>query len=124
MKLEELFELTRAKFPELSRKADFEHVEIWGVLEIESEHSWFGSLANILNFEMNKDAGTESLKPLFEFIGGNYDKGNEEVKNCIDASFTENLFWEVPSDKAEKYWEILPENLKKLYLDFHFKKPF
>jgi hypothetical protein len=46
-----------------------------------------------------------------------------EVRNCIDVSFVENLFWQVPANRAEGYWQQLPGPLKQLYLQFHRRAP-
>ena len=60
---------------------------------------------------------------LFSFLVAAYEQGSEEVKSCIDVSFTENLFWNVPPDKVKPYWLLLPQRLKDLYVAFHQRAP-
>jgi hypothetical protein len=49
--------------------------------------------------------------------------GCGEVRNCIDVSFVENLFWQVTPDRSGPYWARMPDLLKRLYLGFHSKPP-
>jgi len=123
MSVLDFYNNTRAKFPELTKKADKKHIEMWGEIDPEFAYSWFESLANALNEEMFKDVEALKYKELFSYISSNFNTGDKEVKNCIDVSFTENLFWKVPSLKAEPYWEVFPLNLKELYVNFHGKEP-
>ncbi len=123
MSVLEFYNVTRDKYPDVTEKADKEHVRIWGDLDPEFAYSWFESLANALNKEMTEGVDPEKYRDLLEFISAQFQTGDEEVKNCIDVAFTENLFWEVPSIKAKAYWELLPENLKELYVNFHWREP-
>ena len=63
------------------------------------------------------------LAGLFQYLEENYLTGDEEVKKCIDVGFTESLFWQVPPSKAARYWLLLPNTLKDLYIDFHDNRP-
>ena len=79
--------------------------------------------ANAVNEEMFQGAEAMKYKELFNYISSSFNAGDKEVKNCIDVSFTENLFWKVPSLKAKPYWEIFPINLRELYVNFHGNEP-
>ncbi len=46
---------TRERFPELTAKADWEHIKYWGELDQEFAYSWFESLAKALNEEMSRN---------------------------------------------------------------------
>jgi len=114
----------REKFPEITKKADIKHIEIWNEVDPEFAYSWFESLANALNSEMINGVNANKYKELFNYISRNFDEGNNEVKDCIDVSLVENLFWKVPKNKAKIYWKSLPFNFRTLYINFHGKEPF
>lgn len=113
----------RANFPELSVDADREYLKYWGENYDIDPYSWFQSLAKAVNAEMQMGLGVAQIDAIFKYIDDAFLRGSEEVKNCIDVSFVENLFWRVAPQKAEPYWQILPEALKRLYLGFHAQPP-
>lgn len=119
----DLYNSVRSHFPEITAKADREHVRLWGELDPEFAYSWFQSLANALNTEMCKVINPTSYAALFIFISNNLNNCTKEIHTCIDVSFTENLFWQVPGEKAAPYWHALPDPLKELYLGFHRRAP-
>ncbi|SDS16286.1 DUF7674 family protein [Pseudomonas oryzae] len=119
----DLYIAVRSNFPEITAKADREHVRLWGELDAEFACSWFTSLANALNAEMCKGTNPERHAKLFAFISSSLENGSNEIHSCIDVSFTENLFWQVPAEKAAPYWQVLPEPLKDFYIGFHHRVP-
>ena len=119
----DFYNVTRENYPDATLKADKEHILRWGEIDPEFAYSWFESLAYALNNKMVSGVNAANYKELLEFISTQYSTGGEEEKNCIDVAFTENLFWEVPSIKAKDYWQLLPENLKELYVSFHWREP-
>lgn len=119
----ELYTAVRHCFPEVIAKTDREHARLWGEVSPDFAYSWFGSLANVLNAEMNEGAGYSAHSSLFTFMADCLRDCSQEVHNCIDVSFVENLFWQVPSNKAAPYWTQMPEPLKNLYLGFHRSAP-
>lgn len=119
----ELYDRTRSRFPEITEKADREHIRLWDQVDPESAYSWFESLANALNSEMLQGIPAEDYRGLFEFISSEFTVGSDEVRDCIDVSFTENLFWRVPAECAKPYWANFPRNLRELYVRFHGKAP-
>jgi hypothetical protein len=123
MSVLDFYNETRKKYPAVTLIADIEHIRIWDEIDPEFAYSWFESLAKALNKEMCRNVETNKHKNLIEFISSQYQIGDAEVKNCIDVSFIENLFWEVPTEKADPYWKLLPENLKELYVDFYGRTP-
>lgn len=126
MGLDEYCRLIKASYPEISARADAEYDKRWNTfVKMEfSSYSWFESLAEALNKEMNKKISPIAYKNLFEEIGRGFSVGDDEVKKAIDVSFVENLFWQVPERESEVYWAVLPESLKSLYLGFHHRLPF
>jgi hypothetical protein len=119
----DLYNSVRSNFPDITAKADREHIRYWGELDPEFAYSWFQSLANALNAEMCKGTDHENHSRLFTFISNSLENCTKEIYTCIDVSFTENLFWQVPGEKAALYWHALPEPLKELYLGFHRREP-
>ncbi|MGE8496275.1 MAG: DUF7674 family protein [Pseudomonas sp.] len=121
---QQLYLSVRSHFPEIAHKADREYSRYWDDMEPQHAYSWFQSLANALNAQMCKGVNPEHFSALFIFISNSLENCPEEIHTCIDVSFTENLFWQVPGEKAEPYWYALPEPLKQLYLSFHRHVPF
>jgi hypothetical protein len=123
MTLVELYTAVREKFPVVSRKADDLHMKLWGDPDEESAFVWFESLANALNIEMA--AGSDPLHhvPLLNFMDGAFSGGSVELRNCLDVSFMENLFFGVVSSKAKPYWKITPNRLRDLHVAFHGRGP-
>ena len=125
MDLNKFCECVREKYPAISKKADIEYDKYWNsIVKMEfSSYSWFESLANALNLEMKKKASVESHIELLEFISSQFSVGIEEVRNAIDVAFVENLFWQVSATEAKPYWQVLPNNLRNLYVGFHSHTP-
>ncbi len=123
MSVLKMYEEFREKFPELTAKTDIDICKNLDEVDPEFAYIWFESLADTLNTEMSQGVDVETYKNQFEFFRSNYVMGDGEVKDCIDVSFVENLFWKVLPEKALPYWQALPAPLKELYLYFHGKPP-
>ncbi|QUM85559.1 hypothetical protein [Moritella sp. 28] len=123
MSILDMYNQFRDTFPEITEKADKEHIRLWSEIDPDLAYSWFESLANSLNNEMKKDVPAREYSDVFEFIRSHFMNGDKEVRNCIDVAFTENLFWQVKPENAKPYWDAFPNVLKELYVDFHARKP-
>jgi len=123
MSVPNLYNKFREKFPGPTSKADKIHIERWGGIDPEIAYLWFEDLAAAFNREMELSVDVIEYAESFEYLSEVYEIGDEKEKDCIDVSFVENLFWNVPSSKAKPYWNVLPVNLKNLYMDFHRKSP-
>ena len=119
----DMFHEFRTEFPEVTQKADVEHIELWDEVNPDFAHAWFESLAGAINVEMAKDVPADRYQPIFEFLRKKYHVGNDVISTCIDVSFVENLFWRVPTRKAQPYWTALPEVFRDLYQSFHQTTP-
>jgi hypothetical protein len=126
MTRDDFYNTVKESFPDISAKADKEYIRLWDEFT-DSEfysYSWFEALANALNREMCIDTPPEEFIGLFRLISHSFNHCNDEIKKTVDVAFVENLFWQVPQEKAKKYWLSLPNNLKDLYLNFHHRKPY
>jgi hypothetical protein len=121
--LVQFYEETRESLPHIVEKTDREHLRAGWELDDEHAYMWFHSLADMLNEEMRKQTSLEVAGAVFDFVRDQFLIGTGDVRNCIDVSFVENLYWEVPPEKARMYWLRMPDLLKKLYLGFHSKPP-
>ena len=119
MSVLKLYNTTRKRYPDITEKADKEHIRIWDEVDPEFAYSWFESLANAINKEMVEGVEAEIYIDLFNYLDFQFQAGDERTRNCIDVAFTENLFWDVPVKKQEPFWIILPATLKELYIKFH-----
>jgi hypothetical protein len=123
MSVLDLYEEFRVTFPDITVKADSIHIKQWGDIDPDFAYSWFESLANAINGEMRKSVNVQKYSVVFEFFRKKYLFEGGDVKNCIDVSFIENLFWQVNPESSKSYWEALPEVLKGLYIGFHSRVP-
>ena len=123
MSVLEMYNEFRSEFPNIATKADEIHIKFWGSLDPEYTYSWFESLAKALNREMHNREEATTYTAVCEYFRKAYLFGDDEAKNCIDVSFTENLFWRVEPEKAKGYWSIFPDLLKDLYVNFHNRPP-
>jgi len=119
----DLYRRVRETYPSITQQADKVHLYLWDELKPELAHAWFESLAAALNQQMRDGVGYETHKALFECLSTSLQHAPDDVYACIDVAFVENLFWEVPTDKAAPYWSAMPLELKKLYLEFHRREP-
>ncbi len=125
MELDEFCENIKAKYPDISLRADALYDAYWNdLIEMEfSSYSWFESLANAINDRMKKKCPAVEYMPILRAISEEFGQGNSEVDKAIDVAFVENLFWQVLPADAEPYWSVMPNNLKELYVGFHSKPP-
>lgn len=121
--VESLYHEVRARFPAIAAKTDVEHILMFGELDIMFAYGWFENLANAINDEMRQGVGYATYAELFSYMSERELNGGGKVRNCIDVSFVENLFWDVPAPQCAPYWQPLPKNLKDLYLRFHGRVP-
>lgn len=113
----------REQFPRLSGKADARHIKVWDSINDETAFCWFESLAGAINDQLATGPQTAELTSVFSYFAGQYSTGDDDVKRCIDASFVENLFWEVPKGSAITAWALLPKPMQQLYINFHGHAP-
>lgn len=113
----------RNRFPELTQAADKRHLEVWGSIGSDTAYLWFESLASALNTQMGFPEEHSKFVPVFAYFDTKFRTGNSDIKNCIEVSFIENLFWQVIPRSAAPVWILLPKTLQKLYVDFHEQPP-
>ena len=119
------YQCARTKFPDLTEKADRQHIAYWGdpPSEETDSYNWFESVSRALNNEMQRGDYYDECQAFFQFVESVFRTGSDEVKKCIDVAFVENLFWKVSPKKIGPYWQALPKILQKLYVDFHSNSP-
>jgi hypothetical protein len=123
MSVLEMYHDFRRRFPEMTQAADTRHVKIWGSVDDETAYSWFESLAGAINNQIGGAQKDTDLISVFSFFDRRLQGSDTEVKNCIDVSFVENLFWEVRPSSAISAWDAMPKSMQQLYLNFHGRPP-
>ena len=121
--LVDLYTSIRARYPALAARADEEHLRRWGEISPALAPAWFENLAASVNASMQSGTPEASHVSLFKDLANAFRSGRPDVRTCIDVSFVENLFWEVPTDKVPQYWCSLPPILQDLYVSFHKRAP-
>ncbi|MHC6646476.1 DUF7674 family protein [Alteromonas sp. HB246098] len=79
----------------------------------------FANLTTILFNQGNLEEALEQLQYMSEKL----ETASKAEFEYIDVYYTEHLFWEGTREGIEYGWPLVPDNLKKLYLDFHGKAP-
>lgn len=123
MDIKGMYEEFRDQHPKLCKSVDAKHLKIWGNVGHETMFSWFESLASTLNDQMGMSEHRTEFGSVFNYFDKKFRNGTESIKNCIEVSFVENLFWQVNPQKAGPIWDMLPKNLQRLYIDFHGRPP-
>ena len=99
----DMYSAIRDRHPKLVAGTDKEHMRRWGEVSAATAYAWFESLAAFVNATMTPGIPSPDHVGLFVDLAKLYRTGSGDIRNCIDVSFVENLFWEVPSDKAAAY---------------------
>jgi hypothetical protein len=120
--LVQFYRQTRHRFPTILGEVDKVHVRDWEVAD-EDAYMWFKCLADMLNANMRRNARLDDAGSIFDYMRDRFIAGCGEVRNCIDVSFVENLFWRVSPDRSRPYWARMPDLLKELYVGFHSEPP-
>ncbi|MFL4470341.1 hypothetical protein ACERZ8_10815 [Tateyamaria armeniaca] len=123
MSVLEMYHDFRKRFPEMTQVTDARHIKVWDSVDDETAFSWFESLAGAINDQMGAAKKGTDLTSVFSFFERELQGSDMEVKNCIDVSFVENLFWEVQPISAAKAWDAMPNSMRQMYLSFHGQPP-
>jgi len=120
--VKDLYLAIRKAFPVCVHQADIDH-ERKGFEEDDEAYSlWFESFACATNDAMNSSENNE-VADIFVLVSNFYENSGPSVKKCLDSSYVENLFWKCSKEDINNYWDLLPNNLKSLYISFHGGKP-
>ena len=104
----------RTKFPDVVPL--MEKHESWALTFLMEE---FANLTTIL---LNQGDLEEALEQL-QYMSEKLDTATKAEFEYIDVYYTEHLFWKGTKEGIKRGWPLVPDNLKKLYLDFHGKPP-
>ena len=104
----------RTKFPNVGPL--MEKHESWALTFLMEE---FANLTTILLNQGDLEEALEQLQYMSEKLG----TATKAEFEYIDVYYTEHLFWKGTKEGIELGWPLVPDNLKKLYLDFHSKPP-
>lgn len=110
-------------FPELTQQADLYFQHKYGQLDDDLLVLWFECLAAVLNQAMIKEVDYSEYRKFFNMIENVLKQGESSLVAYLDANLIENLFWNVPKEKACNYWQYLPSLIKSYYLRFFNKAP-
>ena len=83
---------------------------------------WVEALADVTN-QLMCAGQSDKIRALFQDIAGIYQDASDPVRDCIDVSYVENLFFDCPAKICKRYWPQLPDSLQRLYLKFHATAP-
>ena len=94
---------------------------------MEKHESWaltfrMEEFANLTTFAFNEHRLSEAEKHL-SYMSQKLDSATLAELEYIDTYYVEHLFWKATADGIKSGWPLIPNNLKKLYIDFHGKEP-
>lgn len=112
----------RRDYPDLASRADFYHINQGFEPGDQAYCIWVNAFADAVNERISR-FDTDLVKDVFDRIASFNEEESKEIQELVDVYFVENLFWKVPKDAAKASWELMPESLKALYLDFHHEAP-
>ena len=121
--MKNFYEVTRIKFPHDSKIADEVYIDLGFEKEDEAYYIWFEAFSEVTNKNM-KEQQTANVLKHFEFFMYHSKHGTDVIKNCIDVSYVENLFWKVNPIISRYYWSLLQKPLQELYFGFHHGEPY
>ncbi|KDC54271.1 DUF7674 family protein [Pseudoalteromonas sp. S3431] len=78
--------------------------------------------ANLTTFAFNENKVTNALKHL-SYMSLKLDSASPAELEYIDTYYVEHLFCKATPIGIEIGWPLVPDILKKLYLDFHGQAP-
>ena len=120
MTLDQLATEVRSRFPSIAGSSDRHYERKLGPPV--TTYSWFEGLADAMNAEMTRSVDPKTHDALLSYLERALNS-SEEVFKCLDVAFVENLFWQVPANKATPYWRRLPARFRALYEGFHHRTP-
>lgn len=62
-------------------------------------------------------------KKYLDYVSAKLKQADAIEREYIDVYYTENLFWDASENTIKTGWKLVPQNLQKLYVDFHGKTP-
>lgn len=123
MDIKNMYDEFREQYPKLAEVVDIRHTEIWDSVGHETMFLWFETLSGALNDLMGIPEHQPQFDSIFQFFEKKFRTGDERVKNCIEVSLIENLFWEVRPENTGPVWAVLPKSLQQQYINFHGQPP-
>ena len=120
--MKNFYKLVTSEFTLDAKQADKVYRELGFDKEDKAYYIWFECFAEVTNMLMKENDKDNVLKH-FSFFTSYLNNGTDVIKNCIDVSYIENLFWKVDKETSELFWPLLPKQMQELYIDFHGLKP-
>jgi hypothetical protein len=113
--IEEFLNEICAHFPEIKPLMD-KHEDFMNTSKMEE---FANATTRAFGRENTPDRGKEYL----EYMSKKLDRSKPIEHKFIDTYYVENLFWDSPKKYVEIGWQHTPNNLKRLYVNFHGKEP-
>lgn len=112
--IRQFIEDIQSKFPDVIPLMD-KHEECEFTFRMEE-------FANLTTFAFNENKNADALKYL-SYMGLKLETASPAEFEYIDTYYVEHLFWKATPIGIEMGWPLVPDKLKKLYLNFHGQAP-
>jgi len=120
--LDEFIQEIRQLFPEVSKSLD-EWMLIQGWNHDDKMYCAIIEQFSQITTDCFNNNNIEKAKEYLDFMGVKFERASEIERAHIDACFVEHLMWDDCSgSRRRKCWDLMSENLQKLYLDFWNRK--
>lgn len=120
--MKSFYQLVREKFKSDAEQAEKIYEGKGWEKEDEAYFIWFECFADVTNTMMRR-YNENDVKNHFSFFLFHFESGTNIIKECVDVSYVENLFWELDKKTCKHFWPLLPKKMQVLYLKFHGRKP-
>lgn len=104
-----------ALFPEIKPLMD-KHEDLMNTSKMEE-------FANATTRAFGRAGKPDRGKEYLEYMSKKLDRSKPIEYKFIETYYVENLFWDSPKKYVEVGWQHTPNNLKRLYVNFHGKEP-
>jgi len=122
--IENFIKEIRVKFPDVSINID-NWLEHQGYTEDDKMYTSMMEAFSQSTTDHIKEKNTESAQMHLNYISNKLMSASTKEYEYIDVYYVESLMWDIEDKSILKYgWNLMPNNLKKLYTDMWEKKPF
>lgn len=116
-----IVEALRAAFPEQATQID-EALDRDGYED--APHTWVERFSQFTTDAIGRGDSSTAASHL-KLVSRLLAAGDESTLRCIDVAYVESLMWDIKDERVKREaWKLVPENLKRLYVEMWGEKPF
>jgi len=91
---------------------------------VEAHHIWVERFSQCTTDAIRRGDQSKAASHL-KLLSALLNRGDEATRRCIDVAYVESLMWDIKDEKIKHAgWNLIPEDLKSLYLAMWGEKTF